>query len=135
MAFQKPLKVFLSHSHDEDPQLFQDLKNQLQALCDDNISQLWDDRIISAGQDWDLEIKSKLNDCHLFIALTSASFNASGYIRGIEMATAWQRHTAGLCRIIPIMWRQWRPPERLRSLQFIPGLDSDVTSAKNRDDA
>src|SRR5690242_5351314 len=102
MVFQKPLKVFLSYSHDDDPKLCQELKNQLQALYDDDIIQLWDDRIISGGQDWDREIKSKLNDCHLFIPLTSASFNASGYIRGIEMATAWQRHTAGLCRIVPI---------------------------------
>jgi hypothetical protein len=134
MGFEKPLKVFLSYSHADDPALFREFRNQLMALEEDEIIKVWSDRDISAGSDWDREIKTGLEECDLFVALTSASFNASGYIRGIEMQRAFERYTAGRCRIIPIMWRQWRPPERLRALQFLPGLDQDVTNAKNRDD-
>lgn len=135
MGFAPPLKVFLSYSHDDDPKLLREFRDQLVALEDDRIIKVWADRDnISAGRDWDREIKNSLNDCHIFLALTSASFNASGYIRGVEMQTAWDRHNAGQCRIVPIMWRQWRPPERLRALQFLPGLERDVANAANRDD-
>jgi hypothetical protein len=134
MGFEKPLKVFLSYSHADDPNLFREFRDQLTALEDDEIIRISSDRNITAGLDWDREIKAGLNECQLFLALTSASFNASGYIRGIEMRTAWDRYLSGQCRIVPIMWRQWRPPERLRALQFLPGLDHDVANAKNRDD-
>ncbi len=135
MGFVLPLKVFLSYSHDDDPKLFQDFRNQLMALEDDKIIKVWADRDISAGRDWDREIKKSLNECHIFLALTSASFNASGYIRGVEMQTAWERHKAGECRIVPVMWRQWRPPEQLRTLQFLlDDLRQDVANAAKRDD-
>jgi len=93
MGFAPPLKVFLSYSHDDDPKLFREFRNQLTALEDDRLIKVWADRDnISAGRDWDREIKKGLNDCDILLALTSASFNASGYIRGVEMQTAWDRH-------------------------------------------
>src|SRR5258708_5336963 len=132
MAFVKPLKVFLSYSHGDNPKLFREFRNQLTSLEDDHVIKVWTDREITAGQYWDREIKTGLNECDLFIALTSSSFNASGYIRGIEMQKAWERYTGGQCRIIPIMWSKWRPTEQFSALQFLPGLDHDVASAKNR---
>jgi len=135
MLFSKPLKVFLSYSHGDDPRSFRQFRDQLTALEDDGLIKVWSDRQIKAGTDWDSEIKAGLCECDLFVALTSASFNASGYIRGIEMQTAWDRHIAGKCRILPVMWRQWRPPERLRALQFLPpGIDHDVANSLNQDD-
>src|SRR5437016_5475997 len=98
MEFKPPLKVFLSYSHRDDPNLFGEFRNHLTALEDDGLVKVWTDREITAGLDWDSEIKTGLNECALFIALTSASFNASGYIRGIEMQTAWTRHNTGECR-------------------------------------
>jgi len=134
MPFKTPLKIFLSYSHRDGPELFLEFKDQLGTLAKDGLVEMWSDRDITAGEDWDREIKTSVNDCDLFIALTSAAFGASPYINGIEMQTAWNRHTVGHCRIVPIMWRQWRPPERFRALQFLPDLDHDVANAKNRDD-
>jgi len=135
MHFEKPVKVFLSYCHHDDPELFREFRDQLTALEDDEVIKVWSDRDITTGMDWDREIKAGLSECDLFIALTSASFNASGYIRGVEMRTAWERHGSGQCRILPVMWRQWRPPERLRTLQFYPpDLNRDVANARNRDD-
>jgi hypothetical protein len=134
MGFTKPLKVFLSYSHSDDPKLFREFRDQLTALEHDDVIDVWSDRDITAGLDWDREINKGLTECDLFIALTSPSFNASSYIHGVEMRTAWDRYAGGLCRIIPIMWRKSRPPDRLRALQFLPGLDHDVASATNWND-
>lgn len=133
MEFEKPLKVFLSYSHRDSPELFLEFRNHLVSLEDDGIIDVWWDRDITAGLNWDREIKDRLDQCGLFLALTSASFNASGYIRGIEMQKAWEYHDNGRCRIVPIMWRHWRPPERFRTLQFLPSLDCPVTAAENTD--
>jgi hypothetical protein len=95
---------------------------------------VWSDRDIASSLDWDREINGRLNECDLFIALTSAAFNSTGYIRGIEMQTAWERHAAGQCRIVPIMLRQWRPPQRFRALQFLPSIDRAVADARKKDD-
>src|SRR5580658_5709811 len=134
MGFKAPLKVFLSYSHGDNPKLLGEFKNQLSSLEEDNLVKVWSDREIKPGLKWDLEIKKSLHECDLFIALTSADFNASGYIRGIEMQTAWERYASGQCRIVPIMWRQWRPPERLRALQFLPSLDRAVADERKKDD-
>jgi len=48
-------------------------------LEDDGIIKLWADRDnIYAPRDWDREIKKGLNDCHIFLAVTSAGLNTSG---------------------------------------------------------
>lgn len=95
--------------------------------------QVWSDREITGGLNWDDEIGKRLRECQIFIALTSAAFYNSEYIRGVEMQAALRRHQEGLCRIVPIMLRSWRPPQELRALQFLPGLDQDVASAPDRD--
>jgi hypothetical protein len=135
MGFQAPLSTFLSYSHDDDPELFREFQKQLKPLVQDEVIGLWSDRDIAAGMDWNQEINQKVNECQLFLALTSPSFNDSPYIEGVEMKTAMQRHSAGECRIIPIMWRQWRPPRNISALQFLtpPGMKA-VASADKRDD-
>jgi hypothetical protein len=137
MAFEKPLKVFLSYAHrdaEDDPKLFQEFIDQLKSLVQDGLITRWDDRQITAGLSWDREIKEKLRSCDLFLALTSSAFNASDYIEGIEMRTAMERHEAGLCRIVPVMWRDWRPPKTFDALQF-PNRNSPVADAEKKDAA
>jgi hypothetical protein len=134
MEFKAPLKVFLSYSHGDNPKLFREFRNQLTSLEHDGVIKVWSDRDVSAGLKWEREIEKRLYECDLFLALTSADFNASDYISGIEMQAAWDRYDNGHCRIVPIMWRQWRPPDRLRALQFLPSLDRAVADARKKDD-
>ena len=134
MEFKAPLKVFLSYSHGDNPKLFREFRNQLTSLEHDVVIKVWSDRDVSAGLKWEREIEKRLYECDLFLALTSADFNASDYISGIEMQAAWDRYDNGHCRIVPIMWRQWRPPDRLRALQFLPSLDRAVADARKKDD-
>lgn len=140
MGFDKPLKLFLSYSHrdDLDRSLFQEFRNHLMGLEDDGLIEVWWDREITAGTRWDDEIKSHLNESRVFLALTSASFNASRYVRDHELPLAWERYDAEQCLIMPVMWRKWDPPEtsRWRDFQFLNAPDKAVHSApeNERDD-
>lgn len=131
MKFELPLKVFLSYSHRDDPELFVKFRNHLKSLEDDRIVKVWCDRDISVGDNWDNVIHEKLHECQLFLALTSDSFNASAYINGKEMRVAWDRHLAKECRIFPVLWEKWRLPERWRALQFVPSGTKDVIHSEN----
>jgi hypothetical protein len=134
MFFEKPLKVFLSYSRQDAPELFLQFRAQLKSLEDDRLIRVWADRDISAGADWDQVIQARLRECDIFLALTSASFNSSNYITGIEVKTAFERQQQGVCRVLGIMWRSWRPPEKWRKAQFLTDLDTDVVNAKNPDE-
>lgn len=140
MGFDKPLKLFLSYSHrdDLDRSLFQEFRNHLVGLEDDGLIDVWWDREITAGTRWDNEIQSHLSRSRVFLPLTSASFNASSYVRDHELPLAWERYDAGECLMMPVMWRKWDPPEtsRWKEIQFLNAPDKSVRSApeNERDD-
>jgi hypothetical protein len=133
MPFRKPLRAFVSYSH-IDSGLFREFKAQVKSLEDDGIVKVWHDRQISAGMKWDSTIRRKLDQAHLFIALTSADFNESKYIEGVEMKRAEERHLAGTCRLVPILLRNWKRPKQLDQYQFLPKPLRAVASTKNRAD-
>jgi len=136
MPFEKPLRAFVSYCH-TDSRLFGEFRAQIKSLEDDGIIKVWHDRKITGGMTWDQTIRRKLDEAHLFIALTSAEFNDSKYIEGVEMKRAEVRHQEGTCRLIPILLRSWKPPKRLTSqYQFLPISDQlrAVASSKIRAD-
>ena len=133
MPFPKQLNAFVSYSH-VDSDLFREFLAQVKSLKDDGIIVDWHDGKISAGMNWDQTIRNELDKAHLFIALTSAEFNASRYIEGVEMKRAEERHKAGTCRLVPILLRSWQPPKRLAQYQFLPKPLRAVASCKIRAD-
>jgi len=133
MPFPKQLNAFVSYSHN-DSDLFREFLAQVKSLKDDGIIVDWHDGKISAGMNWDQTIRNELDKAHLFIALTSAEFNASRYIEGVEMKRAEERHKAGTCRLVPILLRSWQPPKRLAQYQFLPKPLRAVASSKIRAD-
>src|SRR5271166_1832937 len=133
MPFQKPLRAFVSYSH-KDATLFREFMAQVKSLKVDGIIEDWHDGNISAGMNWDQTIRDELDRAHLFIALTSAEFNASRYIEGVEMKRAEELHRAGTCRLVPILLRKWQPPKRLSQYQFLPRPLRAVESCKKRAD-
>lgn len=135
MRFSPPLKVFLSYSHrdNDDRDLFREFRNHLTGLEDDRLIRVWWDKEITAGTRWNDEIKARLAESQIFLPLTSASFNASKYIREEELPRAWAKYDAGECMITPVMWRRWDPPQKSRwsEVQFLYGPDRAVCSAQN----
>jgi len=141
MSFVKPPKLFLSYTRRDESDggyLLHEFRNHLRGLEDDGVIQVWWDKEITAGTQWNDEIQRRLEESQIFLPLTSASFHSVPYVRDEELPRAWTRYDAGKCLITPVMWRQWKPPEssRLGSVQFLNDVRKAVFSAKDteRDD-
>jgi hypothetical protein len=61
-----PVKIFFCYAH-EDEQLLNKLKNHLFPLKRTGLIDIWHDRDISAGTDWEQQIKSHLNEAQIIL--------------------------------------------------------------------
>lgn len=83
----KPV-IFTSYSHKDEPEKPADgdvqrlsfVRTYLQPAVKHGIFDLWVDRQMPGGADWDPEIECKLRECDIFILLVSANSMASDYI-------------------------------------------------------
>lgn len=115
----KPLLVLFCYAH-EDEILLNKLKIHLITLQRQKIIQMWHDRDISAGAEWEQEISKYLNAADIILLLISPDFIASDYCFDIEMVKAIKRHEYGDTRVIPVILRpvdwQGTPFSKLQAL-------------------
>ena len=84
-ALNKPV-IFVSYAHADEPekpvegevQWLSFVRKYLQPAVKDGIFDLWVDRQMMGGANWDPDIARKLRTCDIFILLVSASSMASG---------------------------------------------------------
>src|SRR6266571_4330806 len=114
------VKIFCCYAH-EDEALLKKLKTQLRPLQRQGLVDVWYDRDISAGTEWEQEIKEQLNTAQIILLLVSPDFMDSDYCYGIEMQRAIERHERGEAIVIPIILRpvHWQIPP-LNKLQALP---------------
>jgi hypothetical protein len=94
----KPV-IFISYAHADEPEKPVDgetkwlsfVQRYLQPAVRDGIFDLWVDRDMLGGADWDPEIEQKLRACDVFILLVSANSMASTYIIDKEIAIIRER--------------------------------------------
>lgn len=67
--------------------------------------QTWHDRRIGAGQEFDHEISTHIENDDIILLLVSADFLASDYCYEREMLRAIERHEAGEAIVIPVILR------------------------------
>jgi TIR domain len=127
------VKVMLCYAR-EDEELLERLKAHLSTLKDR--VDIWHDRNISAGADWQSEISSHLEEAQIILLLISPDFFNSEYCRGIEMAQALKLHKLEKARVIPVILRPvlWETTP-LGNLQVLPKDGKPVTTWPNIDDA
>ena len=128
-------RIFLSYSHaDED--LKKELDKYLKVLKRSSKVQVWNDRELIGGQEWDQTIMSELNKANIILLLISVDFNASDFIWEKELASAMQRHEEGTAHVVPIILRrcEWRSMPYAK-LQALPRNATPVTEYPNRDAA
>ena len=101
-AEPKRIRLFISYSH-RDQELRAELDKQLSPLKRLRIIDVWHDRQIDPGQEWDREIKRNLEEADIILLLISADFMASDYAWSKEMERALARHEAGEARVIPVI--------------------------------
>jgi TIR domain-containing protein len=131
----KKLKVFLSYAHEDE-----EMKNQLDKflvnLKRSGSIEVWQDRELLGGAEWDESIKNELAAADIILLLISADFNASNYIWNKELAIAMQRHENGEARVIPIILRncEWTDMPYAK-LQALPANGKPVSEYTDKDKA
>jgi TIR domain len=100
----RPLNLFYSYSH-ADEGLRNKLETHLSPLRRENLISDWHDRRINPGEDWDGVIDAHLMRADIVLLLISADFMESDYCWHGEMEFALKRHSAKLCRVIPVILR------------------------------
>ena len=129
------VKIFFCYAHEDEPYLNK-LKAYLRPLQRQELIAVWHDRDISAGSEWELEIKEQLNTAHIILLLISPDFMDSDYCYGIEMQRALERQRHGVARVIPVILRPvyWQNAP-FAHLQVLPTRAKPVTLWPNRDAA
>lgn len=94
-------RLFLSYAH-EDAAHAERLRTHLGPHCVDGRVELWYDREIAPGADWDAEITDKIESCDGVAFLVSPDLVGSRYVQGVEMRKARERLTRGEIDVFPI---------------------------------
>lgn len=129
------VKVFISYSHEDEDMKVQ-LEKQLIMLKRSGKIDVWQDRAILPGKEWNEEIIRELHNADLILLLISVDFNNSSYIWEKELKVAMQRHDAKQARVVPIILRKcdWSLFDYAR-LQALPKNAKPVKSYADTDEA
>ncbi len=130
-----PVTIFCCYAH-EDEALLKKLKTHLKPMQRQGLIDVWHDRDISAGIEWEREIDTHLNTAQIILLLISPDFINSDYCYCIEMKRALERHTRYEARVIPIILRPiyWQGTS-FGKLQALPEDAKPVTDWRNREKA
>ena len=128
-------KVFISYSHN-DTDLRDKLEQHLSLLKRNQVIEVWHDRRIEPGQEFEKEIDLHVETDDIIILLVSSAFIDSDYCHNREMMRAMERHNAGEAIVIPVILRPcyWRGA-KFGKLLATPTDGRAVTSYSNPDEA
>jgi hypothetical protein len=129
------IKLFFSYSH-KDEDLRDELETHLSALKRQGVIDVWHDRRISAGKDFNSEISQHLESSQIILLLVSPYFIASDYCYDAEMTRALELHSSEEARIIPIILHpcDWRNLP-FGKLQALPKDGKPISKYPNLYDA
>lgn len=128
------VKIFCCYAH-EDEALLAKLKTQLWPLQRQGLIDVWQDRDINAGTEWEQAIKEQLNTAQIILLLVSPDFLASDYCYTNEMKQALERHERKETIVIPVILRPVYWQGVLGSIQALPKDAEPVTTWSNIDQA
>lgn len=131
----QPVRVFIICSY-RDREFLEQLHTHLSILKREGLITVWDDREISAGEEWSNTLSAKSEESDIILLLVSADFLVSDYAYDREMQRALQRHETGEARVIPIILRpcDWSDAP-FGKLQVLPKNAKPITTWKNKDEA
>jgi len=97
-----PLKLFISYSH-RDESFKNDLMDHLASLVRAGQLQVWQDRDIDAGAEWNREILTAIDGADIILMLVTARFMASEFCFSKEMQRAMAHHDQGSATVVPVI--------------------------------
>ena len=130
---QLPVKAFISYSS-KDIDYIDTLDAALSPQVRLKKLQLWYDRAIDAGSDWEKEIFQQLKEANIVLCLVSQDFINSDFCYLREFQAVLKQHHKGEKIVVPIQLRKcyWDNLD-LAKIQGIPG--KWITSQPNQDEA
>ncbi len=128
-------KVFFSYSH-ADEALRDELEKQLAILKRQKIIEVWHDRRLSAGDEFDQVISDHIQNDDIILLLVSPDFLNSDYCYDKEMEMAMTRHNKGDATVIPVILRccDWKSTS-FGKLLATPPDGRAVSSWADKDEA
>ncbi|MCH8252452.1 MAG: tetratricopeptide repeat protein, partial [Planctomycetes bacterium] len=132
-------KVFISYSH-KDKKWMDRLVTHLGVLGSQGLIDVWDDRQIGAGQDWEEKIESAMGTCAVAVLLVSADFLTSKFVLRKEIPILLERAEEEGVRMFPVILRActWQRVSWLARMQcrpedgepiLAPGVDDPTIDA------
>lgn len=127
------LNIFLSYAHEDEAMKTQLDKNLIMLKRNEKIN-VWQDRQIIAGTEWDESIAKELAAAHIILLLISVDFNNSQYIWDKELKIALERHARNEVRVIPVILRtcEWSEMPYAK-LQALPTGAKPISSFTDTD--
>jgi DNA-binding MarR family transcriptional regulator len=128
----RPLRIFCSYSH-RDEKFRIELEIRLTTMRRKGLIEEWNDRKITAGQEWEHDIDKNLEAADIVLLLVSSDFLASDYCYDREFMRALDRHKAAEARVVPIILRHsdWRETP-IGQLQVLPPEGKPVAGRGDR---
>ena len=111
------IQIFISYSH-QNKDFMTDVMAYLKGLEKEGVH-IWTDQKIAAGEKWDDEIKQKIAETDITLALVSQAFLNSHYCMDIEISRFIHQQT----HIIPVIYSacEWERHDWLKTRLCIPG--------------
>lgn len=106
---KKVIKVFVSYSSKDaglQELLIEGLRVHLSTRRGYEF-QIWSDKAIDMGGDWNADIKENIRNADVAILLVSGSFGASPYIRKEELAEFLEKMKGGQFLLLPVLVRSF----------------------------
>src|SRR6266566_1032862 len=100
----RTIDIFCCYAR-KDEDLLEKLKRHLSPLRRQHLIEMRCDRDMSAGTEWEQEIKKHLNEAHIILLLISPDFIDSDYCYDVEMKHALKRHERKEAIVIPVIVR------------------------------
>jgi internalin A len=98
---QVAVRVFVSYAHDDERQLKR-LDAMLDVLEQYHDIASWRDKRLIAGEEWDTEIRRRLEEADIFLFVASATSLVRPYIKDPELRRAKERHKANDLEIVTV---------------------------------
>jgi hypothetical protein len=128
-----PLRVFVSYSH-KDEKMRTLLGEHLAPLITDGLIELWHDRLIEAGGNWEGAVRDSLTSSDIVLLLISSSFLNSPNCRG-ELLKALEQRNKEATVVVPVILRpcDWQSTftSATYSTQALPRDDCPVASRRH----
>jgi hypothetical protein len=99
------LRLFISYSH-KDRDWCDRLYSHLVGISKALIGEIWYDKRIPPGSEWNPEIIRHLDDADIILFLVSSNFVDAEYCP-LEVERAMKRQAAGQCTVIPVILRYY----------------------------